>query len=104
MMLRKVQVPRILCQSLWRGFATDKLNAQTERQEFTTIEQVCCEGQLFKPVMKEEWESLCDDIRYRFDRKPPGMQKPLKYKGLLGEVDCNLVGKIISNFTRPTRL
>jgi hypothetical protein len=56
------------------------------------------EGELFKKILGSDWQKLHPDIQHRFDKNPsPG--KPLYYTGILSELKCSLVGKLLGFLT-----
>lgn len=58
------------------------------------------EGELFKKVLGLEWKKLHPDIQARFDKNPePG--KPLRYTGILSELTCSRIGKLLGHLTMP---
>lgn len=58
------------------------------------------EGELFKKILGPEWQKLHPDIQARFD-KNPAPNKPLYYRGVLSELKCNFVGKLLGFITKP---
>jgi len=58
------------------------------------------EGELFKKILGNAWQSLHPDIQRRFDKNPaPG--KALHYLGTLSELRCSWLGKLMSHLTQP---
>jgi hypothetical protein len=58
------------------------------------------EGELFKRIMGDDWLKLHPDIQERFEKNPiPGA--PLKYTGVLDELSCSRMGKLMGILTRP---
>lgn len=58
------------------------------------------EGELFKRIMADEWLKLHPDIQERFEKNPvPGT--PLRYTGVLDELSCSLLGKLMGIVSRP---
>lgn len=58
------------------------------------------EGELFRKILGAEWLKLHPDIQARFARNPaPG--KPLHYSGMLSELKCSRVGKLLGYLTMP---
>lgn len=66
----------------------------------TPLAPVPSEGELFKKIMGAEWQRLHPDIRRRFDKNPlPG--KPLYYTGVLTELRCSRIGRLLGLITMP---
>lgn len=58
------------------------------------------EGELFRKVLGSEWQKLHPDIQMRFAKNPsPG--EALYYSGILSELRCSLLGKLIGFLTMP---
>lgn len=58
------------------------------------------EGELFKKILGDEWQRLHPDIQRRFDKNPlPG--KPLCYTGVLNELRCSRIGRLLGLVTLP---
>ena len=58
------------------------------------------EGELFKKILGAEWQRLHPDIQRRFDKNPlPG--KPLYYTGVLTELRCSRIGRLLGLITMP---
>ncbi|MFZ6873432.1 DUF4166 domain-containing protein [Undibacterium sp. Di27W] len=58
------------------------------------------EGELFRKILGKEWLKLHPDIQARFAKNPePG--KPLYYTGLLSELSCSRIGKLLGHLTKP---
>jgi hypothetical protein len=58
------------------------------------------EGELFKKILGPEWQKLHPDIQQRFNNNPlPG--KPLNYEGMLSELTCSRVGRLLGYLTLP---
>jgi hypothetical protein len=58
------------------------------------------EGELFKKILGSEWRNLHPDIQARFDKNPaPG--RPLYYQGVLSELKCSWIGKLMGYLTMP---
>lgn len=58
------------------------------------------EGELFKKILGAQWRQLHPDIQARFDKNPaPG--KPLHYSGVLTELACSRLGRLLGYLTRP---
>ncbi len=58
------------------------------------------EGRLFRKVMGNTWEMLHPDIQARFSHNPVPEQ-PLYYHGVLSELYCSWLGKILAFCTMP---
>lgn len=58
------------------------------------------EGKLFKKVMGVAWETLHPDIQARFANNP-APEQPLYYRGILSELHCSWLGKILAFCTMP---
>ena len=58
------------------------------------------EGELFKKILGKEWQKLHPDIQRRFD-KNPAPDNPLNYTGVLSELTCSRLGRVIGCLTRP---
>ena len=57
------------------------------------------EGELFKKILGSEWHKLHPDIRRRFDKNPvPGT--PLNYHGIMSELTCSKVGRLLGHLTQ----
>jgi hypothetical protein len=58
------------------------------------------EGDLFRKILGAEWQKLHPDIQRRFNQNPaPGM--PLFYTGVLSELSCSRIGKLLGYVTMP---
>jgi len=58
------------------------------------------EGRLFRKILGDEWQNLHPDIQLRFAKNPaPGI--PLYYTGILSELKCSFVGKLLGYLTLP---
>ncbi|MFZ6735564.1 DUF4166 domain-containing protein [Undibacterium sp. Ji42W] len=58
------------------------------------------EGELFRKILGKEWLKLHPDIQARF-AKNPEPDKPLYYTGVLSELSCSRIGKLLGHLTRP---
>ena len=66
----------------------------------TNAGSVPSEGELFKKILGPEWKKLHPDIQLRFDKNPaPG--QPLRYTGMLGELRCSRVGRLLGLLSMP---
>lgn len=61
---------------------------------------IVSEGELFKKILGAEWQNLHPDIQARFDKNPI-QGKPLNYTGMLSELKCSLLGKLLGYITMP---
>jgi len=58
------------------------------------------EGELFRKILGKEWLKLHPDIQARF-AKNPEPDKPLYYSGVLSELTCSGIGKLLGHLTKP---
>ena len=58
------------------------------------------EGELFRKILGVEWQKLHPDIQMRF-AKNPTPNKPLHYTGMLSELKCSKIGKLLGYLTMP---
>jgi len=68
----------------------------------TNTKEIVCpsEGELFRKILGAEWQNLHPDIQMRFSKNPaPG--KPLYYTGILSELTCSKIGKLLGYLTLP---
>jgi hypothetical protein len=57
------------------------------------------EGQLIKLALGEQWNNLSAKIQARFEDEPSA-SKPKEYDGVMTEVSCSKLGKLMTYFTR----
>jgi hypothetical protein len=63
-----------------------------------TNQNIETEGQLIKLAMGEQWKNLSAKTQTRFENEP-SPSTPKKYTGVMSEVKCSKLGKLMTYFT-----
>lgn len=61
------------------------------------------EALLFRTHMGEDWKNLSPNIQARFEHSPT-VDKPLEYSGVMHDVRCSFIGKILAYLTWPAKV
>ena len=59
------------------------------------------EGQLFRSQLGDDWRRLSPHIQSRFEHDPP-VGTIVRYRGIMQEIRCSRIGKLLARFVQHT--